>query len=93
MRRSGDPADRRRRAGNPPAFSVTGKDIAPFATLFVDGQPAAGTMTCTGTGIGECSIDLAVKPANGLHVVQALNAAGPLSNELPVCVGDAAGCR
>ena len=78
---------------NPPAFSVTGVDVAAGATLFVDGQPAAGAAGCTGTGFGQCSLDLAVKPADGLHVVQVQNGAGPLSNELPVCVGDAAGCK
>jgi hypothetical protein len=78
---------------NPPAFSVTGVDVAAGATLFVDGQPATGTVGCTGAGFGQCSIDLAVKPAAGLHVVQVQNGAGPLSNELPLCVGDAAGCR
>jgi YVTN family beta-propeller protein len=78
---------------NPPAFTATGVDVASGATLFVDGQPATGTVSCTGTGVGQCSIDLAVKPANGLHVVQVQNPSGPMSNELPVCVGDAAGCR
>jgi YVTN family beta-propeller protein len=78
---------------DPPAFNATGVDVAVDATLLVDGQPAAGTLTCTGTGVGDCSIDLAVKPANGLHVVQARNGAGPLSNELPICVGNATGCR
>ena len=78
---------------NPPAFNATGVAIAAGATLFVDGQPATGTVSCTGTGVGQCSIDLAVKPAAGLHVVQVQNPAGPLSNELPVCVGNATGCR
>jgi YVTN family beta-propeller protein len=78
---------------DPPAFSVTGVDVAAGAALFVDGQPATGTVGCTGAGFGQCSVDLAVTPAAGLHVVQVQNPAGPLSNELPFCVGAAAGCR
>jgi YVTN family beta-propeller protein len=80
---------------NPPAFNATGVDVQAGATVFVDGQPAAAgsTVSCTGTGLGQCSIDLATKPAAGLHVVQVQNPNGPLSNELPICVGNATGCR
>jgi hypothetical protein len=81
---------------NPVPFTITGTDVRSDATLFLDGAPAAGaTLTClsgvTGSfctnGPNNVSIDLASKPAFGLHVLQVLNDSGPLSNELPVCVG------
>jgi hypothetical protein len=42
---------------------------------------------------GNVSIDLDVKPAAGLHLVQVLNPQGPLSNELPLCVGTNTNCN
>ncbi len=86
-------------ASDPPAFTAVGTDVRTDAALFVDGAPAAGTLTCS-AGItgnfcnnGNVSIDLAVKPAIGLHLVQVLNPTGPLSNELPLCVGTQLQCR
>jgi YVTN family beta-propeller protein len=86
-------------SSDPPAFTAIGTDVRSDAALFVDGAPAAGTITCSAgvTGNfcnnGNVSIDLAVKPAIGLHLVQVLNPTGPISNELPLCVGSQVQCR
>jgi hypothetical protein len=93
---------------NPPAFSVRGADVRSDAVVLVDGVQVAATLSCsagtsgdfcvapggyTGSG-GSVSIDLAARPApDGLHLLQVRNGPGPLSNELPICVGAAAGCR
>jgi YVTN family beta-propeller protein len=84
---------------NPSPFTVVGTDVRQDATIFVDGQPASGTLGC-GSGVtgnfctnGNVSIDLDAKPAAGLHLVQVLNPTGPLSNELPVCVGTSSDCN
>ena len=86
-------------AANPPAFTVEGTDVRSDGLIFVDGAPATGTISC-GAGIsgsfcvnGAVSIDLDVKPAAGLHLVQVQNPAGPLSNELPICVGTSTNCN
>jgi hypothetical protein len=86
-------------AADPPAFTVVGTDVRADAAIFVDGAPATGTIAC-GAGVagsfcndGNVSIDLDVKPAAGLHLVQLQNAQGPLSNELPLCVGTNANCN
>jgi YVTN family beta-propeller protein len=86
-------------AGNPPAFTVTGTDVRSDAVILVNGSPVAGTIGC-GAGItgafcnnGNVSVDLTVKPPTGLNLVQVQNPAGPLSNELPICVGVAADCN
>jgi hypothetical protein len=85
---------------NPNAFTVVGTDVRSNATVFVDGQPAAGaTLTCS-AGVsgnfcvnGNVSIDLLTKPATGVHVIQVLNDSGQLSNEMPLCVGSLANCQ
>jgi YVTN family beta-propeller protein len=76
-----------------PAFNVAGIAVSATATVFVDGQPAAATLTCgAGSTNGVCnngnvSIDLAARPTpDGLHLLQVLNPSGLLSNELPICV-------
>jgi len=84
---------------NPPAFNVNAVDVSASAVVLVDGQPQPGALiTCTpsggfcpngGAGIG---IDLAVKPANGTHLLQVQNPAGLLSNEMPFCVGSDTAC-
>ncbi len=86
-------------SANPPAFTALGTDVRTDAVVFVDGAPATATVTCSAgiTGSfcnnGNVSIDLAVKPATGLHLLQVLNPTGPLSNELPLCVGTQLECR
>jgi YVTN family beta-propeller protein len=86
-------------ASDPPAFSVVGTDVRTDAAIFVDGAPVTGTLSCgagsTGSfcNDGNVSIDLAAKPAAGLHLVQVLNPQGPVSNELPLCVGTSTNCN
>jgi YVTN family beta-propeller protein len=64
------------------------------AGLFVDGQPADGSVRCQDGSFtpycesGLVEIELATLPAApGLHTLQVQNPAGPLSNELPMCTG------
>ncbi len=90
---------------NPAPFSLKGITVQAGAKLFVDGQPASGTVTCSsgafnpycaataGGTSGTVSIDLDVKPPAGLHVLQVMNDGGPLSNEFPICLGTHTNCR
>jgi hypothetical protein len=86
-------------AGDPPPFTVTGTAVRSDALIFVNGAPATGTIGC-GAGVtgsfcndGDVSVDLVVTPPTGLNLVQVQNPAGPLSNELPICVGTATNCN
>jgi hypothetical protein len=86
-------------ASDPPAFSVQGVDVSTGAIVFVNGQPSAGaTLSCgAGSSSGFCndgsvSVNLAVSPGAGLHLLQVQNPSGLLSNELPVCFGASSGC-
>jgi YVTN family beta-propeller protein len=99
---TGDPPLRTLTAGggNPAAFTLTGTDVRADAVVFLDGAPAAGaTLTCSAgvTGSfcnnGNVAVDLASTPAAGLHLLQVLNPSGPLSNEMPLCVGTQTQCR
>jgi hypothetical protein len=79
-------------SGHPP-FDTTGTNVSSSATVLVDGQPAAATLTCSaGVTGGFCNdgvveIDLVARPTpDGLHLVQEQNPAGLLSNEVPICV-------
>jgi YVTN family beta-propeller protein len=93
---------------NPPAFTVRGLDVRSDAVVLVDGVQVSAALTCTagttgsfctlpggytGSG-GNVSIDLASRPApDGLHLLQVRNGPGPLSDEMPICVGNASGCK
>jgi len=86
--------------GNPAPFNTVGTDVRSDAVVFLDGAPMTGaTLTCSAgvTGSfcnnGTVAIDLPSTPATGLHRLQVLNPTGPLSNELPLCVGTKAQCR
>ena len=87
-------------SGNPAAFNVIATDVRSDAQVFLDGAPLAGaTLTCSAgiTGSfcnnGNVAIDFAATPTTGLHLLQVLNPTGPLSNEMPVCVGTQVQCR
>jgi YVTN family beta-propeller protein len=85
--------------GDPPAFTVVGTTVRTDAQIFVNGAPATGSIACGAGAVGffcndgDVSVDLAATPATGLNLVQVQNPAGPLSNELPVCVGDETNCN
>ena len=86
-------------AGNPPAFTVVGTDVRSDAQIFVNGALVTGSIGC-GAGAtgsfcnnGNVSVDLDATPPTGLNLVQVQNPAGPLSNELPICVGTATNCN
>jgi DNA-binding beta-propeller fold protein YncE len=86
--------------GNPAPFTVIGTDVRADAIVLLDGVPdSSATLTCSAgtTGSfcnnGSVAIDLATTPAIGLHRVQVLNPTGPISNELPFCVGTKSQCR
>jgi YVTN family beta-propeller protein len=84
-------------SGGSVTCTVTGTDIRCGGTsgpctepiLYVDGQPVAGSLSCTRSGDfcanGNVSFTLNARPAQGLHVLQVQNPLGPLSNELPIC--------
>jgi hypothetical protein len=83
--------------GNP--MTLSGVSVRSDAVVLVDGQPVAATLVCVNGSFAPdyCSsntvrIALAATPPNGLRLLQLQNPKGPLSNELPVCVGTVAGC-
>jgi DNA-binding beta-propeller fold protein YncE len=70
---------------------VLAEDVPPGAAVWIDGEPAAATVTCVGAvanGFCDASgvrIDLLSPPtAAGLHLLQVQAASGLLSNELPI---------
>ena len=69
------------------------------ATLLVDGAPATGTLTFAAGATGlfrvnrNVTVDINQSESPGLHLLQLQNPAGPLSNELPFCVGARANCN
>jgi hypothetical protein len=95
---TGDPPLPMFAAGTP--MTLTGVTVRSDAQILVDGQPAAGTLACVGGSFApvycssnRVSVLLAATPPNGLRMLQLQNPMGPLSNEMPICVGTAAGCR
>jgi hypothetical protein len=95
---TGDPALPMLGGLDPAPFMALGTDVRSDARVWLDGQPATATLTCTGgaTGVfcnnGAISIDLASSQADGLHLLQVQNGRSFLSNELPVCFGTANAC-
>jgi hypothetical protein len=71
--------------------------------VFVDGQPDAsatigvtpGASCASNTGLATHTllVTLGSAPASGMHLLQVQSGTGQLSNELPFCVGSAAGCN
>jgi hypothetical protein len=85
-------------AGTP--MTITGAAVRNDARVLVDGQPVTATLGCVGGSFApvycssnQVSVLLAAAPANGLRMLQLQNPSGPLSNEMPICVGTVAGCR
>jgi hypothetical protein len=83
--------------GDPMTLRET--DVAADAHVWVDGRPDAGTVACVGGSYaplctsGVVRVDLAAIPPNGLHRLQLQNGRGLFSNEMPICVGNPAGCH
>jgi hypothetical protein len=66
----------------------------------VDGTVVSGSVACvSGSFTPFCdtevvSITLTSTPTpDGLHLLQVQNPDGPLSNEMPICVGVVSGCQ
>jgi len=85
-------------AGNP--MTLRGVTVRGDAVVLVDGQPVAATVGCVGGSFAPVycsssvlSVNLAAIPANGMHLLQLQNPTGPLSDEMPICVGPVAGCK
>jgi YVTN family beta-propeller protein len=86
--------------GDPAPFNVVGTDVRSDGVVFLDGAPFVGaTLTCSAgtTGNfcnnGTVAIDFPSTPATGIHRLQVLNPTGPISEELPFCVGGKTQCR
>ena len=86
-------------ASNPPPITFVGTDVRTAVQFFIDGQPATATLTClAGQANGFCvngnvSIDITQSLSVGLHLLQIQNPAGPLSEEMPICVGTKSNCN
>jgi YVTN family beta-propeller protein len=85
-------------AGNP--MTLVGLDVREDARILWDGQPDGGSVNCGGGGSfaplctsQQVVVSLAGSYGNGLHLLQLQNGDGPISNELPVCVGNLNGCE
>ena len=80
-------------------MTLEGTDIRPNARVFVDGVWVTGTITClAGVYDPYCTTErieilLDVVPSGtGMHFVQLQNQDGPISNEMPFCVGNGNQC-
>jgi len=81
-------------------MQLVGIDVRSDATIFIDGAPVGGTISCVGgTFTPYCSsqlvsVDLAnANVGSGLHMLQVQNPKSALSAELPVCGGTLNSCR
>jgi YVTN family beta-propeller protein len=86
-------------ASNPGPFTLTGTDVNSTAGMFLDGAPLTATLSCSHPVTtdmcddGNVTIDINQSLALGLHLLQVQNPAGPLSEEMPICVGAKANCN
>lgn len=85
-------------AGNP--MDLVGIDVRSDATIFLDGAPRAGTISCVGGSFTPyCSSQVVrITLANAsigasLHMLQVQNPKSALSAELPICGGTLTQCR
>ncbi len=84
--------------GTPATIRLVGIDVRQGPNLFVDGQTAAGSVACVGgtfalactSEVVDVTLDAGL--ASGLHRLQLQNPLGLLSNEMPVCGGNASQC-
>jgi hypothetical protein len=80
-------------AGGSGAMSLRGQFVRSDARVLVDGRVGLGTLSCVGGSFapfcssGVVSVDVTATQAPGLHLLQVQNGAGPISPELPFCVG------
>jgi hypothetical protein len=78
-------------SGNP--MSLRGEFVRADARVLVDGAPGTATLGCVGGSFapfcssGVVSVSLSAIPAAGLHLLQVQNGDGPISPEVPFCVG------
>ncbi len=93
---TGDPALPMLPAQNP--MTLSGVEVRNGARVFLDGLPVGGSVRCLGGGWQPACADEVIEveldqiPSDGMHLLQLMNPRGLLSNELPICVGNAAGC-
>jgi hypothetical protein len=86
-------------ASHPAPFTLTGTDVDSLAGIFLDAAPATATLSCRHPVTsdlcdnGNVTIDINQSLALGLHLLQVHNPAGPLSEEMPICVGAKADCN
>lgn len=82
-------------------IELRGIDIRRGSQLLLDGAPAQASLECLDGDYvdGFCESQRvrihwsALPGSEGLHLLQVQSPAGPLSNELPICVGAVARCR
>jgi len=85
-------------SGGGSSMTLVGVDVRGDARILVDGEADAGSVSCVAGGSfaplctsGRVQVHLAQVPPAGLHLLQVQNGDGPLSPELPFCVGSLAG--
>jgi hypothetical protein len=81
-------------------MTLVGIDVHQDAQILVDGNVVSGSLACSGGSFTPlCDsqtvvLTLGATPSpNGLHLLQVQNPKGPLSPELPVCVGTKTDCQ
>jgi YVTN family beta-propeller protein len=82
-------------------MTLAGIDVLQSPQILVDGAVVSGSVACVGGGAFTpfcdsevVQITLSATPTpDGLHLLQVQNPDGPLSNEMPICVGAVSGCQ
>ena len=81
-------------------MELRGIDVRSDAQILVDGEVVAGSITCDPPGgfspyceSENIDVTLTVVPPDGFHLLQVQNPDGPLSVEMPFCVGSVASCQ
>ena len=84
-----------------PGLKARGIDVRAAASVFLNGEKVDASISCSGGSFApdfcdseEIEVTLQSPPTKpGLHLLQVQNPEGPLSNELPICVGPLRYCR